>query len=119
MFAFSLSAYTSFFHLFPLLCFNVLQHFKCITYPAIMIWLTVTYNIFVTDDHGYVHNLVRLSSFMTYQKVFNMSNLLVVTSGSGTYYPFKASEFVLVSCEVRACHIVQCITYLHVFSSVL
>ena len=43
--------------------------------------------------------------------------LLLVDRGLLTLWNHRSSS--LVSCEVRVVHIVQCITYLHVFSSVL
>ena len=48
----------------------------------------------------FYHNPV-LSSFMTYQRICNKSNITGATRGTGTAYPVSAHEFTPVFGEVR------------------
>ena len=63
---------------------------------AIMTWLTVVQYLCHKLPRIYSvcrnHNPV-LSLFMTYHRVYNMSNTTCATSGAGTVYPSRASEF--------------------------
>ena len=63
---------------------------------AIMTWLTVVQYLCHKLPRIYSicrnHNPV-LSLFMTYHRVYNMSNTTCATSGAGTVYPSRAPEF--------------------------
>ena len=62
-----------------------------------MTWLTVTENLCLTNDHGYVAfvviTIIILSSFMTYHRVCNKRNMMVATCGAGTAYHTVAHWF--------------------------
>ena len=70
---------------------------------AIMTWLTVVQYLCHKLPRIYSvcrnHNPV-LSLFMTYHRVYNMSNTTCATSGAGTVYPSRAPEFTTCLLEV-------------------
>ena len=71
----------------------LMHHFNQIFYVTSITLPT----IWITDNHDNVpfvsHNLVLLSSFITYHHLFNQSNTTDATTEAGTAYPSGAPEF--------------------------